>query len=96
MLQTFLVETIDLVHFVKMMSKSKMVRTISNEGEFNSILNDPAHRNRVVIVDFFAPWCGPCVRFAPRFKQLSELNPDVVFVKVDVDEHDELAAMYNV
>jgi thioredoxin 1 len=82
--------------FVDAHSKLLMLREVSSESEFNSILNDPANRNRVVIVDFYAPWCGPCVRFAPRFQELAEMNPDVVFVKVNVDELDELAAMYSI
>ena len=45
-----------------------------------------------VLVDFYATWCGPCQRIAPVFVKLAEDMPDVVFVKVDVDDAEEIAA----
>jgi thioredoxin len=44
-----------------------------------------------VVVDFTATWCGPCQRIAPVFTALAEENPEVCFVKVDVDENEEVA-----
>jgi thioredoxin 1 len=43
-----------------------------------------------------ATWCGPCKAIAPLFQELSEAMPDVVFLKVDVDENPETAAKYSV
>jgi thioredoxin 1 len=52
--------------------------------------------NPIVIIDFWAPWCGPCRGFAPVFEKASEAHPDVVFAKVNSDEQQELAGAFNI
>ena len=52
--------------------------------------------NDIVIVDFWAQWCGPCRSFAPIFEAASENHADVIFGKVNTEEERELAAAYQI
>jgi len=52
--------------------------------------------NSTVIVDYWAPWCGPCRGFAPVFEKVAEANPDAVFAKVNTDEEQEIAAHFQI
>ncbi|MGO4958527.1 thioredoxin [Luteococcus sp. Sow4_B9] len=59
-----------------------------NKDTFASTIND----SEIVLVDFWAGWCGPCMRFAPIYDEASGRHEDVTFAKVDTEEERDLAA----
>ncbi|KAE8632694.1 hypothetical protein XENTR_v10001638 [Xenopus tropicalis] len=67
-----------------------MVRHVESLDEFQNILKEAG--DKLVVVDFTATWCGPCKMISPVFEKLSVENPDVVFIKVDVDDAQDVAA----
>ena len=52
--------------------------------------------NDLVLIDFWAAWCGPCRSFAPTYEKVSALYPDAVFAKVDTEAQQALAASFNI
>jgi len=59
-------------------------------------LQDTIANNAVVIIDFWAPWCGPCKSFAPVYDAVSENHSDVIFAKVNTEDEQELAASFQI
>ena len=52
---------------------------------------DTIHGEGITFVDFWASWCGPCMRFGPIYEKASEANPDITFAKVDTEAERDLA-----
>ena len=57
---------------------------------------DTITNNDIVMIDFWAPWCGPCKSFAPIYEAVSEKHDDVVFAKVNTEDEQELAASFQI
>ena len=62
----------------------------------NENFNATIESGKTVIIDFWAPWCGPCRAFAPTFEAVSEEFPDVVFAKINTEAEPDLGAAFNV
>lgn len=58
--------------------------------------NDTVDNNDIVVVDFWAEWCGPCKSFAPVFEKVAENHPEIVFGKIDTEEQAELAQAFQI
>jgi len=65
------------------------VKHINSAAEYSSALKEAD--SKLVVVDFYADWCGPCKRISPFLEELSEKLKNVVFLKVNVDEVEEVA-----
>lgn len=61
-------------------------------GAFEKLITE----QEIVLIDFWAGWCQPCLRFAPVYEKAAETNTDIVFAKVDTEAEQELSAMFNI
>ena len=57
---------------------------------------DAVNNNDFIIIDFWAPWCGPCKNFAPVYEEISEKYPDIVFAKVNTEVEQEIAGQMQI
>ena len=58
--------------------------------------NDLVEQSNILILDFWAEWCGPCKNFAPIFEAASEKHEDIVFGKIDTESQQELAGVFQI
>ncbi|XP_050576620.1 thioredoxin-2-like [Bombus affinis] len=71
-----------------------MVVQVMNAADLKSQLEKAG--DNLVVVDFFATWCGPCKMIAPKLEELSKEMENVIFLKVDVDECEDIASEYGI
>lgn len=63
------------------------VKSAESLEQFKTILEE----NKLIIIDFYTQWCGPCKKIAPQIEELAKKNTNVTFIKVDIDKLDDLA-----
>ncbi|XP_021944684.1 thioredoxin-2 [Folsomia candida] len=71
-----------------------LIHSVQDKSDFDTQLKDAG--NKLVVVDFYATWCGPCKMVAPKLEEMAALFTDVIFLKVDVDENEEVASEYGI
>ena len=69
-----------------------MIKHVNNDTFEKDVLEN----NNLVLVDFFATWCGPCQMLSPILEEISNKRNDIPIVKVDIDENMEIALKYEV
>mgnify|MGYP001820527225 FL=1 len=62
----------------------------------NETFSDTINNNDIVIIDFWAEWCGQCKNFSPIYEEASEKHEDIVFAKVNTEEEQELGASFQI
>ncbi len=62
----------------------------------NDFTKEVLNEENIVVVDFWATWCGPCKMIAPIIEELDEEMPNVKFVKIDVDKNPQVAGEYQI
>lgn len=70
----------------------KEIKTVEEWNEVTLKSNSET----LIVVDFWAPWCGPCKTFAPTFEEVSTEYPDVIFCKLNVDDVGEVSQTYGI
>ena len=75
-----------------------MVHAITSLEELQTEVNSEKNKGKLIVLDFFATWCGPCVRIAPKIDDWStgEFKDKVVFLKCDVDQAEAVSQEYNI
>ena len=80
---------------IKLQNIPKEIIKVHNYDEFEKLIND--YPENIVVFDFWAVWCGPCMAFAPVFEKLQqEYSRDIIFAKINVDENGSIAQRFGI
>ncbi|XP_023014571.1 thioredoxin 2 [Leptinotarsa decemlineata] len=71
-----------------------MIPHVKDKAELDTKLSDAG--SQLVVIDFHATWCGPCKMIAPKLEELANQYTDILILKVDVDECEDIAMEYNI
>lgn len=70
------------------------IKTPKNKKELDGIIANSG--DKLVVIDFFSKWCGPCKKVGPEFEKISEEYSNLVFVKIDATEKEDMAEEYGI
>jgi thioredoxin 1 len=62
----------------------------------DSSIKEVLNTDKIVLIDFYAEWCGPCRMYGPILEEFSDANADIIVGKVNVDENNEISAFYGI
>jgi thioredoxin 1 len=80
---------------IKLQKIPKEIIKVHSNEEFNKLLTD--YPDKIIVIDFWAVWCGPCIAFAPVFERLQqEFSGNFIFAKVNVDEIGSIAQRFGI
>ena len=69
---------------------------LTDTSDFKKIINNESTKNNLYIIDFHAKWCGPCKKIAPKYNELSMKYNNIIFLKCNVDEAEELSDIFDI
>ncbi|KAK8857458.1 hypothetical protein M9Y10_015863 [Tritrichomonas musculus] len=75
---------------------SDIINFIGNYQTLQSIVKKATENQRLVVLDFFATWCGPCRTLGAQLPEIAKENPEVVFIKCDIDANQEVTSLFGV
>ncbi|KAI5679099.1 hypothetical protein M9H77_10049 [Catharanthus roseus] len=77
-------------------SKKTLVMSFHDSKKWTDHLDNSTNTNKLMVVDFFASWCGPCRKMEPIFNELAERYTDIEFIRINVDELKDVAREFGI